>query len=207
MSEIGRKLNPSKPLFWACIGALVGFLAALGGEDNRLMDGIFGAFVQFLLWFGVSSLILKNKGKRKAVSELKTQLTENSISENVVGSDRKIALWIWFLISYAAPVVGGISGRFRQAQSWSQISGESQVSIVLKEVTTLAGLIDTFIFPSLASAITITASIYFYRRVVVKLKRRELKPLMVGLFVISTVVVWVLLSFALAMAVSTSQIY
>jgi len=201
MSEIDKKLNPSKPLFWGCIGAFVGLLAALGGEDNRLMDGIFGALVQFLLWFGISALILKKKEKRKADSESKSQLTENSTSQKVVNSDRKLALWIWFLISYAVPLAGGISGRFREAQSWSQISGESQVSIVLKEVTTLAGLIDTFIFPSLASAITITASIYFYRRVVVKLKRQELKPLMVGLFVISTVVVWVLLSFALAMAV------
>jgi hypothetical protein len=201
MSEIAKKLNPSKPLFWGFIGAFVGLLAALGGEDNRLMDGIFGALVQFLLWFGISALILKKKDKRKADPESKSQLTENSTSEKVVNSDRKLALWIWFLISYAVPLAGGISGRFREAQSWSQISGESQVSIVFKEVNTLAGLIDTFIFPSLASAITITASIYFYRRVVVKLKRQELKPLMVGLFFISTVVIWVLLSFALAIAV------
>ncbi len=195
------KFSPSKPLFWGCIGAFVGLLAALGGEDTRLIDGIFGAFLQFLVWFGISTLILKKKMKRKVDSQSETQSTENLLSEAAVNSDRKLALHVWFLISYAVPLVGGIFGRFREAQFWSQNSWKSQVSTVLKEIATPAGLIDTFIFPSLASALTITASIYFYRKVVLKLRREQMKPVLVGIFLASTIVVWMLLSFALAITV------
>ena len=104
---------------------------------------------------------------------------------------------IWFLIAYSAPVVGGIYGRFKTAKSWSQISGESQISIVFDEIMSPAGVIDTFIFPSLASALTITASILFYRKTVVKLSQNSRKPLLVSAYVLATALVWVFLSFTL----------
>lgn len=59
-------MNFSKPLTWGIIGAVLGFLGALGGMNNSLADGIFGGLLQFFIWYGVSSLIInrkKNKSK------------------------------------------------------------------------------------------------------------------------------------------------
>lgn len=198
VSSLKERINPSNPIFWGLIGALIGLITALGGEDNRFVDGFFGALIQFLLWYGIAWAVLKY---RKRLKDKRTSSDEPSPSVQPLvakSATRKVPLMVWFLIAYLAPVVGGISGRFKTAKSWSQISGESQISIVLKEVMSPAGVIDTFIFPSLASAITITSSIFFYRKTVGKLKQNSRKPLLVGTYVLATAIVWVLLSFALA---------
>ena len=200
MSSLKEKINPSKPIFWGLIGAFIGLISALGGEDNRFVDGFFGALIQFLLWYGVAWAVLKYQ---KKLTDKHTSSDKPSNQPLVAKSaTRKVPLIIWFLIAYSAPVVGGIAGRFKTAKSWSQISGESQISIVFNEVMSPAGVIDSFIFPSLASAITITSSIFFYRGTAVKLKHNSRKPFLVGTYVLATAVVWVLLSFALAYVVA-----
>jgi len=202
MSSLREKINPSSPIFWGLIGSLIGLIAALGGEDNRFVDGFFGALIQFLLWYGVAWVVLKY---RKKLKDKRTSSDEPSPSVQPLvakSANRKVPLIVWFLIAYLAPVVGGISGRFKTAKSWSQISGESQISIVLKEVISPAGVIDAFIFPSLASAITITSSIFFYRKTAVKLNQNSRKPFLVGTYILATAVVWVLLSTALAYVVA-----
>ena len=61
MPSVKEKINPSSPLFWGLIGSLIGLIAALGGEDSRFVDGLFGAFIQFLIWYGISRLVLKRR--------------------------------------------------------------------------------------------------------------------------------------------------
>jgi hypothetical protein len=202
VSSLKEKINPSKPTFWGLIGAFIGLISALGGEDNRFVDGFFGASIQFLLWCGVAWVVLKYRKKSKDKHTPSDKPSPSNQPLVAKSTTRKIPLIVWFLIAYSAPVVGGIWGRFKTAKSWSQISGESQISIVFNEVMSPAGVIDTFIFPSLASAITITSSIYFYRKTAGKLKLNSRKPFLVGTYVLATALVWVLLSFALAYVVA-----
>jgi len=202
VSSLKERINPSNPIFWGLIGALIGLISALGGEDNRFVDGFFGALIQFLLWCGVAWVVLKYRKKLKDKHTFSDKPSPSNQPLVAKSSTRKMPLIIWFLIAYLAPVVGGIFGRFKTAKSWSQISGKSQISIVFNEVMSPAGVIDTFIFPSLASAITITSSIFFYRKTVVKLKQNSRKPFLVGTYVLATALVWVLLSFALAYVVA-----
>ena len=119
-----------------------------------------------------------------------------------IRQSKKMPLVAWFAIAYSMPVVGGLWGRYKNAKSWSQISGEPQILIVFDEVMNPAGLIDTFVFPSLASALTITSSIFFYRKVAIKLKQKSRKPLLVITFVAATMAIWISLSIALALALS-----
>lgn len=202
MSSNRNRLNPSNPFFWGLIGAIVGLIAALGGEDNRFADGIFGALIQFLLWYGISWLIIRRREKLRKRESSDSESSSLSQTKKSASTSNRMPLVVWFLIAYSIPLVGGIVGRFNTAQSWSQISGESQISIVFDEVMTLAGIIDTFVFPSLASAITITTSIFYYRKTALKLKQNSKKPLLVSLFVLTTLAIWVLLSFTLAYVVA-----
>jgi hypothetical protein len=56
--------NTSNPKFWALIGFGVGALLAAGGTDNSVLDSLTGGFIQGLLWFGISYLILKSKRRK-----------------------------------------------------------------------------------------------------------------------------------------------
>lgn len=182
---------------------MVGLLAALGGEDNRFADGFFGALIQFVLWHGFSWVIIRKREKLKKREGLDSESPSLSQTNNSASTlSHRMPLIFWFLITYSIPLVGGIVGRFNTAQSWSQISGKSQISIVFNEVLTPTGIIDTFVFPSLASAITITTSIFFYRKIVQNLKQNSKKPLLLSVFVLTTVTIWILLSFTLAYVVA-----
>lgn len=58
-------MNTSNPKFWAVIGAGVGFILAAGGEVNTAADAVFGSLIQSAIWFGVSTIIINRKNKRK----------------------------------------------------------------------------------------------------------------------------------------------
>lgn len=120
-------------------------------------------------------------------------------SATLGASKKKMPLWIWFVICYSLPLIGGLSSRYDVAANEAQIFGSSVVEVMLSDIFTLVGIIDTFIFPALGSAITITIAIYFYRLTVVKLQRNSYKPLLILLFVASTIFVWIGLSIGLGL--------
>jgi hypothetical protein len=189
----------SDPIIWAIIGAFFGFFAAIGGQNeySPILDGIIGALIQSTLWFSVSWVIikiLKNYPIKKHESQSK-----------VIGEkSNKWPLRLWFLIAYSAPTIGALVSEWSNAGSSYGIPIDfiGRLSNLSNAVFSLAGFIDIFIFPSLASAMTVTSAIFFYRKSYSKLKNKKNKHYLVGVYVVATIILWVLLSVLLAMLVS-----
>jgi hypothetical protein len=55
----------------------------------------------------------------------------------------------------------------------------------------------------LASALTITSAIYFYRRVSSRFVDTSKKPLLIILFIFTTILIWIIQSLILAVLVSS----
>lgn len=183
----------SNPFLWAIIGAGFGFFAAIGGQDSRILDGVFGALLQSVVWFAISWVIIRIR-KMLPIKRSKVKV------EAVAGANKKLPLRIWFLITYSIPLVGALVTLWSDAglNYGLQITFFDQLSNFSTLVFSLAGLIDVFIFPSIASAITITSSIYFYRKSLLKLKNNKNRIYLVAFYVLITIIVWITLSLLLA---------
>jgi hypothetical protein len=183
----------SNPFLWASIGAGFGFFAAIGGQDSRIIDGVFGALLQSVIWFAVSWVIIRIQ-KRYPLKRSKVKV------EVVAGANKKLSLRKWFLITYSIPTIGALVSLWSDAglTYGLQITFFDQLSNFSTLVFSLAGLIDVFIFPSLASAITITSSIYSYRKSSLKLKNNKNRIYVVTFYVLITIIVWIVLSLLLA---------
>ena len=183
----------SNPFLWASIGAGFGFFAAIGGQDSRIIDGVFGALLQSVIWFTISWVIIRIL-KMHPIKSRKVKV------EVVTSTNKKLSLRIWFLIAYSIPMVGALVSYWSYAglTYGLQTTFFDQLSNLSTLVFSLAGLIDVFIFPSLASAITITSSIYFYRKSSLKLKNNKNRIYLVAFYVSITIVVWIILSLSLA---------
>ena len=186
----------SNPITWAVIGAFIGFFAAIGGEDSRIIDGIAGALIQSVIWFGLSWVIiriLKNYPLKKSKQDTNITMIKS----------KKFSLKIWFLIVFSIPTVGAFVSEWESAgYAGLSITFFEQLSILSSRVFSLPGIIDIFIFPSLASAITVTSAIFFYRKTSAKLKKQNSKFILVSLYVFATIIVWILLSVLLAKLVN-----
>jgi hypothetical protein len=55
----------SQPKFWAGIGFVLGIILASGGKVNTPLDALLGGVIQGVLWFSVSSFIIKRKASKK----------------------------------------------------------------------------------------------------------------------------------------------
>jgi hypothetical protein len=187
----------SNPIVWATIGGFLGFFAAIGGqnENSPILDGITGAVIQSLLWYLVSWIIIKIL-KNYPVKKPKSQ------SKVIVEKSNKWPLRLWFLIAYSVPVIGALVSAWSDAGLIYGIDFFGKLSNLSNTVFSLAGFIDIFIFPSLASAITVTSAIYFYRKSYLKLKNKKNKQYLVFVYIVATFILWVLLSALLAMLVS-----
>jgi hypothetical protein len=183
----------SNPFLWASIGAGFGFFAAIGGQDSRIIDGVFGALLQSVIWFAVSWVIIRIL-KMYPLKRSKVKV------EVVAGANKKLSLRKWFLITYSIPTIGALVSLWSDAglTYGLQITFFDQLSNFSSLVFSLAGLIDVFIFPSLASAITITSSIYSYRKSSLKLKNNKNRIYVVTFYVLITIIVWIVLSLHLA---------
>ena len=57
-------MNTSNPKFWALIGFVLGTVFAFGGNERTLLDGLTGGLIQAVIWFVISYLMIKGKGKQ-----------------------------------------------------------------------------------------------------------------------------------------------
>lgn len=183
----------SNPFVWASIGAGIGFFAAIGGQDSRIIDGFFGALLQSFIWFTISWVIIR-------ILKMHPMKSSKVKVEVVTGANKKLSLRKWFLITYSIPTIGALVSLWSDAglTYGLQITFFDQLSNFSTLVFSPTGLIGVFIFPSLASAITITSSIYFYRKSSLKLKNNKNRIYLVSFYVLITIIVWIILSLLLA---------
>ena len=189
----------SNPIVWAIIGAFFGFFAAIGGQNefSPVLDGITGALIQSVIWFVISWAIIR------VLKKYPVKISKNE-PQVVSGKSKKFSLRVWFLITFSVPTIGALVSIWNNAGStyWRPIGFFDQLINLSTIVFSPAGFVNVFIFPSLASAITITSSIFFYRKSYAKLKSRDKKYFLVAFYIIVTFILWVLLSFLLAMLIS-----
>lgn len=183
----------SNPFLWASIGAGFGFFAAIGGQDSRIIDGFFGALLQSVIWFTISWVIIRIL-KTHPIKSSKVKV------EVIANANKKLSLRNWFLINYSILVVGALVSGWSDAglTYGMQITFFDQLSNFSTLVFSLAGLIDIFIFPALAAAITITSAIYFYRKSSLRIENNKNKIFLAAFYILMTILVWVILSLVLA---------
>lgn len=129
-----------------------------------------------------------------------------SEQEEVKPSPSRIKLWIVFVSVYSLGLLGSLAGEWESAginKQWTPgFSFFDHLENLSNRIFSLAGFIDIFLFPSLASSILITTSVMLFRKVAAKLKNLRLKPLVAALFVISTFFVWLFLSVLIVVVTS-----
>lgn len=129
-----------------------------------------------------------------------------SLNENNSSPSKKMSLELYFTIFYTLGLAGALFSEWEDtgvAKLYlADFSIFDHLERFFNRIFSLAGIIDTFLFPSFASAVTITAAIHFYRGISSKLKNSRAKPAIVLLFIFSTFSVWMLLSFLVVIATS-----
>lgn len=127
-----------------------------------------------------------------------------SLNENNSSTSKKMSLKVYFTIFYTFGLAGELIREWQETGFpklyLSDFSIFDHLERFFNRILSLAGIIDTFLFPSLASAITITAAIHFYRGVSSRLNSSRMKTAVVLLFIFSTFFVWMLLSFLVVIA-------
>ena len=85
-------MNSSNPKFWALIGFIFGAIIAAGGSMASPIESLVGGIVQSAIWFGVSSLIIKNRGSRASNTRKKFDYVETKKDTSTASkpSSRKI---------------------------------------------------------------------------------------------------------------------
>ncbi len=114
---------------------------------------------------------------------------------------KQVSLKIVFLAIYTLGLIGSLGNVWKDAglnKNWNPnfTTGDQFVSFI-KQIFSLAGFIDGFLFPSLASAITITAGVKAYRHYKKKLKKKGNRFLLAGAVIFALIIVWMLLSLLL----------
>ena len=74
-------MNRRNPLFWALIGFCVGAVIAAAGSIATPADSILGGLIQALIWFGISSFVIKRKSKKAGLPY--SAFTESSLKSDV----------------------------------------------------------------------------------------------------------------------------
>lgn len=187
-------MKVSRPLTWGIIGALVGFFAGLAGQDNRVLDGLAGAAIQSIIWFSLAWVVIKIK-KRKPSKVVEQEIAQNDIEAKSSG----VKLKIIFLIVYSFLVVLPLATQWAWSGNYeiSQLSSIDKISNLSSYVFSFVGMIDIFISPALAYAITITSAVFFYRKSVVKLKNKKNRIALKALVCFSALLIYMVITFLL----------
>lgn len=123
-------------------------------------------------------------------------------ADGVKPNSNKIASKIVFLSTFSLALIGALRSEWNAVGVSNQWNPEfrtfDQLENFFSRVFSIAGFIDVFLFPALASSITITSSFVIFRRISSKLRRPNLKPALVILFIFSTAFIWLILSFLVA---------
>jgi ribosomal protein L40E len=77
-------VNSGNPLFWALIGFGVGAVIAAAGSIATPADSLVGGLIQALIWFGVSSFVIKRKSKK---IEMSNSLPADTSSKSNISND------------------------------------------------------------------------------------------------------------------------
>ena len=121
-----------------------------------------------------------------------------SDKDELKSSSSRVKLWIIFVSVYALGLLGALASEWKSAginKQWNpEFSTFDQMENLSNRIFSPAGFIDILLFPALASSITITTAVLLFRKFAAKLKKSRLKPLLAIVFVVSTILVWILLS-------------
>lgn len=182
------------PIVWSAIGASLGFLAAIGGQDSRIIDGVTGALIQVVIWYVVSWIvirILEQNPIKKSGDKPNLDATQSN----------RMSLKLLFVIFYTIPLLGSLSSAWEDAGApyglplnlnfFDQLSNFSSI------VFSPAGFINLFI-ATLLTPVILTSAVYFYRKFNSKPKFQNRKPLLILLAIISTISIWFGVSLGLA---------
>ena len=181
------------PIVWSAIGASLGFLAAIGGQDSRIIDGLTGAFIQAVIWYVVSWIvirILEQNPIKKSGDKPNKDITQPN----------RMSLKLLFVIFYTIPLLGNISSAWKSAGTpyGLPVNFGDQLSNFSDTVFSPSGIIDIFIATSLTSALLITSAIYLYRKFASKPKYQNRKIVLTVSIVLLTIIIWFGVSIGLA---------
>lgn len=210
-----KRLNPSTPFFWGFIGALIGFIGAVNlGKDDRFIDGVFGALIQFFIWYGISDLTLKRRKKLREKSALSGELQsqDQPLASGLIGWVQrvyktgsapplhKIGLKVWFTVFLAVEAVLKLFNLWEENRriyaGFDYSNFQYLLNKFFNEVFSPL-FIDLFIFPNILNAFVFTSAIYLYR----KFKSRLTNPYFKYGLILLLVVLALVVAFFLVVAV------
>lgn len=116
---------------------------------------------------------------------------------------KKLSLKLWFVIFYTFNLIGSLSNGWENtSNSWNpNFTVANHISSLFREIFSIAGFIDTFLFPALAAAIAMTFSVFSYRHFKPKLKTNNGKYLLILAILLGFVLSWIVISMLLVFVI------
>jgi hypothetical protein len=116
-----------------------------------------------------------------------------------MSAKKQLSINLWFLIFYSLNLVGSLSNSWENtSNSWDpNFTVVEHITNLFWEIFSIAGFIDTFLFPALAAAIAMTFSVFSYRHFKPKLKTNYGKYFLILAILLGLTVTWIVISILL----------